>query len=115
MTQLTGDPKYFDAVQRITDLLEEWQKKTRMPGLWPLMVNAEDMTFPDPRFSVGGMADSTYEYLPKEHMLLGAQTKQYRKMYDAAMDPIKQRLLFRAMTKDNKDVYFAGNVRAQFS
>ncbi|GES59441.1 glycosyl hydrolase family 47 protein [Aspergillus terreus] len=115
MTQLTGDAKYFDAVQRITDLLEESQKKTRMPGLWPLMVNAEDMTFPDPRFSVGGMADSTYEYLPKEHMLLGAQTKQYRKMYDAAMDPIKKRLLFRAMTKDKKDVYFAGNMRAQFT
>ncbi|KAL4888023.1 1, 2-alpha-mannosidase [Aspergillus ambiguus] len=115
MSQLTGDNKYFDAVQRITEFLEDSQKKTRMPGLWPLMVNAEDMTFPDPRFSIGGMADSTYEYLPKEHMLLGAQTKQYRNMYDAAMDPIKKRLLFRAMTKDKKDVYFAGNMRAQFT
>ncbi|KAF9890908.1 hypothetical protein FE257_005484 [Aspergillus nanangensis] len=115
MTQLTKDPKYFDAIQRIADEMEDAQKKTRVPGLWPLFVNAQDMSFPDPRFSVGGMADSAYEYLPKEHMLLGAQTKQYRKMYDAAMDPIKKRLLFRAMTRDGKEVYFPGNIQATLS
>ncbi|KAF7590461.1 hypothetical protein BBP40_002865 [Aspergillus hancockii] len=112
LSQLTQDPKYFDAIQRITDRLEAAQTRTQVPGLWPMMVDAHDMAFTDPRFTVGGMADSTYEYLPKEHMLLGAQTNQYRKMYDAAMDPIKKRLLFRAMTKDGKDVMFPGNLRA---
>jgi mannosyl-oligosaccharide alpha-1,2-mannosidase len=112
MSQLTQDPKYFDAIQRIADWLEAAQTRTKVPGLWPMMVDAHDMEFTDPRFTVGGMADSTYEYLPKEHMLLGAQTNQYQKMYDAAMDPIKERLLFRAMTKDGKDVMFPGNLRA---
>ncbi|GAB1192347.1 hypothetical protein APSETT444_001538 [Aspergillus pseudonomiae] len=111
MTQLTKDPKYFDAIQRIADKLESAQLHTQVPGLWPMMVDAHDMEFNDPRFTVGGMADSTYEYLPKEHILLGAQTNQYRKMYDAAMNSIKKRLLFRGMTKDGKDIMFAGNIR----
>lgn len=89
--------------------MEKAQKKTQVPGLWPVMVNAEDMEFTDPRFTVGGMADSMYEYLPKEHMLLGAQTNQYRNMYSAAMDTIKNKLLFRAMTRDKQEVLFAGN------
>lgn len=112
MSQLTKDPKYFDAIQRITDKLESAQSRTQVPGLWPMMVDAHDMQFTDPRFTVGGMADSTYEYLPKEHILLGAQTDQYRKMYDAAINSIKKRLLFRGMTKDGKDIMFAGNFRS---
>ncbi|KAF4260990.1 hypothetical protein CNMCM8812_007937 [Aspergillus fumigatus] len=109
LSQLTHDPKYFDAVQRITNVLDDAQNKTKIPGLWPMMVNAEDLEFTDPRFTVGGMADSTYEYLPKEHMLLGARTDQYRKMYAAAMEAIKKRLLFRPMTKNGEDLLFAGN------
>lgn len=112
MSQLTKDPKYFDAIQRITDFFEENQGLTKLPGLWPMMVNAQDMEFSDPRFTIGGMADSTYEYLPKEHMLLGAQTNQYRGMYDSFMKALKSRLLFRPMTKDNQDILFAGNVQA---
>ncbi|PYH80853.1 glycosyl hydrolase family 47 protein [Aspergillus uvarum CBS 121591] len=112
MSQLTKDPKYFDAIQRITDFFEENQGLTKLPGLWPMMVNAQDMEFSDPRFTIGGMADSTYEYLPKEHMLLGAQTDQYRRMYDSFMKALKSRLLFRPMTKDNRDILFAGNVQA---
>ena len=115
LTQLTDDPKYFDAIQRIADELQKVQKKTRMPGLWPVMVDAEELTFNDGRFTVGGMADSAYEYLPKEHMLLGAQTDQYRNMYAVAMNPIKNKLIFRANTKDGQNVLFAGNARASFS
>lgn len=87
--------------------------QTAIPGLWPVAVNAEKLTFTDRRFTVGGMADSTYEYLPKEHLLLNGSTKQYRRMYEAAMQAIKDRLLFRPMTKNEEDVLFAGNVRFQ--
>jgi mannosyl-oligosaccharide alpha-1,2-mannosidase len=80
-----------------------------------MMVNAQDLEFTDPRFTVGGMADSTYEYLPKEHMLLGAQTNQYRKMYAAAMEAIKKRLLFRPMTKNGEDLLFAGNTHTSLA
>lgn len=115
LSQLTGDSKYYDAAQRLTDLLDENQSSTKLPGLWPITFNGEDLVFSDNRFSVGAMADSTYEYLPKEHMLLGAQTNQYRKMYNTAMDKIKERLLFRAMTEDGRDILFPGNIYTTFS
>jgi mannosyl-oligosaccharide alpha-1,2-mannosidase len=109
---LTGDQKYFDAIQRISDNLESAQKNTQVPGLWPMLVDAQKMLFNDPRYTIGGMADSTYEYLPKEHILLGARTQQYQRMYESAITPIKERLLFRPMTKEGKDILFSGNIYA---
>lgn len=113
LTQLLKNPKYYDAIQRITNELEHAQNETKLPGLWPTFVNAQDMTFTRPDFTVGGCADSTYEYLPKEHILLGGQTDQYRKMHATAMEAMKENnILFRVMTKDeNERVLFAANAR----
>ncbi|KAL1987482.1 hypothetical protein VTN96DRAFT_3409 [Rasamsonia emersonii] len=112
LTQLTGDPKYFDAIQRITDNLERAQPKTQIPGLWPMVVDAENLIFDDNRFTVGAMADSTYEYLPKEHLLLGGRTNQYQRMYEAAIEPIKKYLFYRPLTKNGEDILISGNVHA---
>ncbi|OKL59206.1 hypothetical protein UA08_05920 [Talaromyces atroroseus] len=109
LTQLTGDPKYFDAIQRVTDHLEKAQSKTGIPGLWPMTVDLENLDFvKDSQFTLGGMADSTYEYLPKEHLLLGGHTEQYRRLYEATVNPIKENLLFRPMTFDKADILFSG-------
>jgi mannosyl-oligosaccharide alpha-1,2-mannosidase len=43
LAQLTNENKYYDAVARITDALEEWQNKphgTNFPGIFPDMVDA---------------------------------------------------------------------------
>lgn len=66
LSQATGDPRYFDAVQRIMDVFDKQQSKTKLPGMWPVVINArlEDMTGYQ-GFTLGGMADSLYEYLPK--------------------------------------------------
>lgn len=53
-------------------------------------------------FGIGGQADSTYEYLPKEYMLLGGLEDQYRTIYEAAADVITKELLYRAMIPDNE-------------
>ena len=45
LSQLTGDPKYYDAIARITDELEKAQKSPKMPGLWPVQVNAAELKF----------------------------------------------------------------------
>lgn len=108
LTQLTGDKKYFDAIQRVTNNLDKAQLHTSIPGLWPMMVDLENLNFDNHQFTLGGMADSTYEYLPKEHLLLGGRTPQYRRLYESAVGAIKENLLFRPMLKDNADILFSG-------
>jgi mannosyl-oligosaccharide alpha-1,2-mannosidase len=66
LSQLTGDARYYDAVQRIMDIFDTQQNTTKIPGLWPVVVNAKTEKFNEyGGFTIGGMADSTYEYLPK--------------------------------------------------
>jgi mannosyl-oligosaccharide alpha-1,2-mannosidase len=55
--------------------LEKWQDVTILPGMWPSMVDAthvnETIALASPfegadeLFTLGALADSTYEYLPK--------------------------------------------------
>lgn len=212
MAQLTKDDKYYDAIARITNGLEQLQDSTNIPGLWPLHLNAQgcakyrpsrdvgtptrqeplseepattanattttatathrvyspptdlasylrliqrdssddysqaepavyshgksqtssDQTssdvqgdvetadkcdgslelpasFRDNKYGLGGLADSTYEYLPKEHLLLGGATDQYKKMYKKAMDAVRKTLLFRPMVKGGRDLRFTAS------
>ncbi|KAJ9613194.1 hypothetical protein H2200_003135 [Cladophialophora chaetospira] len=113
LTQLTGDPRYYDAVQRITDCLESQVGQTRFPGLFPNIVNARDCWFFDGvSFSIGGAADSVYEYFPKVYQLLGGGAEQYKKLYDTTSGPIKQSILFKPMTPTNEDILLAGTLKA---
>ena len=113
LSQLTGDPRYYDAIQRVTDCLESQQNQTRFPGLFPHSVNARDCYFFDGvSFSIGGSADSVYEYFPKEYQLLGGASEQYRNIYEIAKGPIKSSILFKPMTPTNEDILLAGMVKA---
>lgn len=113
LSQLTGDPKWYDAVARITRLLEDQQDKTKLPGMWPLVVNGRNADFTqDAGFTLGSMADSTYEYLGKQYMMLGGQDDTYRKMYDKAMDTATKHVLFRPSNPDNYDMLMSGFVSA---
>jgi mannosyl-oligosaccharide alpha-1,2-mannosidase len=77
LSQITGDPKYYDAVQRITDHLQAAQKRTSIPGLWPIIFNAYDLNFHKGNtFTLGGMADSLYEYIPKVGLFFPLQSPQ---------------------------------------
>jgi mannosyl-oligosaccharide alpha-1,2-mannosidase len=79
-----------------------------IPGLWPTVINARDQKFDMNHFTMGGMADSTYEYLPKEHMLLNGADRSYRTMYEKAMDAANSFLFFRPLTPTNADILFSG-------
>lgn len=233
LAQLTGEPKYYDAIARITDALEQFQNQTRLPGMWPTYLDASGCKKPDyskpveapethglvdnqplhfkeenpeakeeillklPKpitfiagepgkgriqnwdnativgdlmkedtgslskvkrqlevpnaaltestvpstvmdnlpsatpsalelpqcaeqgfaevseyiiesYTLGGMSDSTYEYLPKQYLLLGGLADQYRTMYEASMDVVKEHLIFRPMLPGNEDILFSG-------
>ena len=95
LTQLTGDKKYYDAVQRITALFRDQQNQTSIPGLFPIRVNpfAENFHSGDV-YTMGGQADSLYEYLPKEYLLLQGTDETFRYMYESALDAAKSYLAF---------------------
>ena len=67
LTQLSGDPKFFDAVKRIQDMLERHQDFTQLPGMWPIVMDAtgEGKFDLHNSFTLGLMADSVYACLPK--------------------------------------------------
>ncbi|KAI9789897.1 MAG: hypothetical protein M1816_005666 [Peltula sp. TS41687] len=116
LAQLSKDARFFDAVHRITNQLAHAQNSTKLPGMWPIVVDARSLSFAeDNTFTLGGMSDSLYEYLPKEYMLLGGLSPQYRTLYEKSLQVIKKRLLFRPMTEDALDILYPGNARVNES
>ncbi|CZT18067.1 related to class I alpha-mannosidase [Ramularia collo-cygni] len=117
LSQITHDPKWYDAVARIMDVLQAQQYKSLLPGLWPTIVNSRDMEFfsqdSGQVYSLAALSDSLYEYLPKMYALLGGST-QYAQMYFGAMDAIIQYSLFRPMVKEkDQNILITGALRVE--
>lgn len=82
LAQLTGEPKYYDAIARITDALEKHQDNTSLPGMWPTYLDASGCLGPAPVVSsesynddklvvsapvkVGGLPTNTSDAVPAE-------------------------------------------------
>ncbi|KAM5355431.1 hypothetical protein ACJ41O_002077 [Fusarium nematophilum] len=114
LSQLTGDPKWYDASQTIMDLLAVQQDSTSLPGQWPLVVDAKSEVFNQgSTFTLGAMADSLYEYLPKMAAMLGGQLPVYQTMYEKAMESALKHNLFRPMTPENADILISGQIHAE--
>lgn len=116
LTQLTGDPKYYDAIQRIANELERQQGNTRLPGMWPISVDMQTPSFKeDTSFTLGAMSDSLYEYFPKQYILLGGLLTQPKKLYENFIGVAKERLFFRIYNPDNKPLTFSGSAHIRRS
>ena len=112
MAQLTGDDRFYDAIDRIKRGLARIQDNTTVPGLWPTFLDLQDglaeasgSVGNGPRdsnhvYTLGGLADSLYEYLPKMYQLLGGQDDAYYDMHVKATDAMRKHLLFRPMIPD---------------
>jgi mannosyl-oligosaccharide alpha-1,2-mannosidase len=107
--QVTGNRTYFDRVQRTTDWLDRnmTNTPTRLGTLWPTTI------FPDRGtmygwYTWGGQADSAFEYLIKEHQLLGGQLEQYGRMFGEAVDSARQWLLRPIKTVDETPLLVLG-------
>jgi len=109
LAQLTGEVKYFDAIQRISNVMYQAQNHTYIAGLWPTIVDAKDVKFGYNHFTLSAMADSTYEYLAKEYLMLGGRREEYRIMYETAVDAAKKYLFFKPMVPKGEDILFSGN------
>lgn len=65
LSQLSKDPKYYDAIHRIMEQFDLHQNR-KLPEMWPVVVDAKDLLFVGySDFTFGAMSDSLYEYLPK--------------------------------------------------
>ena len=115
LSQLTGDPRWYDAVASVVNVLQARQNNTRLPGLWPRRLDMQRLDFgQDPYFDISSMSDSTYEYLPKMHILLGGSTQQYRDMYTMALTTAKEHLFFRPLN-DGNDMMLLTGTRKHFT
>lgn len=112
LSQLTGNPIWYDAAHRITQLLDQQQGSTKLPGMWPKDINARAANFTQfTSFSLGALADSAYEYFPKAFALLGGIDPVYKKLYEEAMETAINHLLYRPNTPENLDMLASGAIR----
>ena len=112
LSQLTGEPKYYDAVQRISNEFEKSQNSTRLPGLWPVSINAQKPSFSDDTlFTLGGMSDSLYEYFPKQFLILGGLLAQPKILYENFIEVAKNSMFFRIYNPDNLPIMISGDIR----
>lgn len=111
LSQLTGDSKYYDAISRVTDLFHQHQNETSLPGMWPMYVSMSRQDVVTGRsFTLGGSADSLYEYLPKMYALLGGLEPTYDTMSRTFMNTVDKHLFFRPMVPNDEDILISGNV-----
>lgn len=111
LSQITGDPKYYDAISRVMDVFYHGQQDTQLPGLWPMYVSmsAKDVVSGD-KFTLAGGADSLYEYLPKMHALLGGLEPKYERMSTRFLEGA-QELFFRPMIPNNEPILIPSSAK----
>ena len=110
LSQLTGDPKYFSAASRVMALFHDHQNETLIPGLWPMFVSMRRQdVVSGSSFTLGGCADSLYEYLPKMHALLAGRDPRYEAMTRAFTSAADATLFFRPMLPGGENVLVSGN------
>lgn len=110
LAQLTGEHKFYDAIERVRAFLARVQHETRLPGMWPTNIDFQNELADSAAFTLGALADSLYEYLPKMFILTGGLEPSYETMYRDAMDVVVKHMLFRPMLPDQEDILFAGDV-----
>lgn len=85
LAQLTLDDKYWSVVDRVRGFLYRTQDESLLPGMWPRQINFQQQTVVgDSQFTLGALADSLYEYLPKMYILTGGLAETYEIMYRKA-------------------------------
>lgn len=110
LSQLTGDPKYEKAAMRVMRVFHDGQNRTRIPGLWPIMVSmkTQDVVTGD-AFTLGGSADSLYEYLVKMAVLSDGRDAMFNELSVRFMRAAEKHLFFRPMLPDGADILISGN------
>lgn len=92
LSQLSGDPKYKDAVERVDKYLQD--HPPRNDGLYVTMINPETGQWNGDHVTLGAWGDSYYEYLLKQWIL--TKDQKYRVLYDQAVEGIFSKLVYKS-------------------
>ncbi|KAG0346285.1 hypothetical protein BG004_001993 [Podila humilis] len=94
LSTLTGNPIYKDKALAIFDTLDT--ANAGIPGVLPFFVSeAENAPYSYYTGSIGGMADSYYEYILKEWIILDGKAPKYRKMFEKAIQSVSDFMVTR--------------------
>lgn len=111
--QATGNRAYYDRVQRVTDWFDKnMTEAAGQGGMLYTIVYPEQHTGSG-SLSFGGMSDSYYEYLIKEHQLLGGRVPQYGRMYSAAIDTARGIIIRDVKSVPNTSLVIPGTVEGR--
>lgn len=88
---ITGNPKYKDAVDRVSKHIHDLSGKK--DGLIPMWINANTGNFRQSTFTVGARADSYYEYLIKLWVQTGGTESMFLDDYLEAVRGIEKHLV----------------------
>ncbi|KAJ3020510.1 mannosyl-oligosaccharide alpha-1,2-mannosidase [Thoreauomyces humboldtii] len=104
LAHLTGDKKYWDAVQKVDEVIRKLKKTD---GLVPVYMNTEKGDWQGIEIRLGSRGDSYYEYLGKQYLLTDEQ--KYLEDYRTAITGIRKRLL--GLSTPNQ-FFFIGELQA---
>ncbi|KAF0482074.1 seven-hairpin glycosidase [Gigaspora margarita] len=91
----TGIPTgMVDLAQKVIDILQ--RKCTKLPGLYPVFINPYNGRFTTTLVTWGGLGDSFYEYLLKQHIMVQNKTSQYIDMWMLAVNTTMKKLVYTA-------------------
>lgn len=115
LSQVSGDRWYFDRAQRAIDYLETHviPRATRsplVPSFFHSQLDAHPEILVDGEYTLGAMADSYYEYLIKQHQLLGGVTDQYSNLYASSMDKAAKELFMDIDVVQDKPLFTIGKI-----
>ncbi|CAG8695075.1 2145_t:CDS:10, partial [Racocetra persica] len=106
LSELSKNPIYLKKAQKVIDILQ--RKNTELPGLYPVYIDPSTGDFATSsvhqsdshKFLLfawvtwGGLGDSFYEYLLKQHIMVQGKTSQYIDMWMSAVKTTKKKLVY---------------------
>jgi mannosyl-oligosaccharide alpha-1,2-mannosidase len=90
LSHLTGDMRYWHAVEQVMDVLE---RLAPVDGLVPAAIHIYTPKFEGEEITLGARTDSYYEYLLKQWIQTNGTETRYIHMYDRAIRGIHEQLL----------------------
>ncbi|KAJ1887272.1 hypothetical protein LPJ66_009206 [Kickxella alabastrina] len=106
LSELTGNPIYHKAAQRVVDILDKAEKPHK--GLYPIWIDIGTGKMDSGQITFGGMGDSWYEYMLKQHIYSRGTHSQYSRMYKESIDAMKEKMVKKSVF--DPDMYYVGDL-----